>query len=161
MAVFQDSPTEPNTPIATESEDRFAAKSSRKCIVVAAAAILDGKKLMAAQRGYGKWEGWWEFPGGKLEPGEKADDALRRELREEMDTEIEVDQFYRTIVYDYEEFNMTMHLFLCHLKSNDFTLKEHKSMRWLRQDELEEVKWLPADVELISEWVSNGLPQPE
>lgn len=134
-----------------------SAETQRKRIVVAAAAIMEGDRVLAAQRGYGKWAGWWEFPGGKLEPGENAEEALKRELREEMDAEVVVDRFCRTIVYDYEEFNMTMHLYFCHLNGGTPTLKEHMSARWLSREELEEVQWLPADVELIAEWVKNGI----
>lgn len=131
----------------------------RKFIVVAAAAFLSEGRLLACERGYGKWKGWWEFPGGKVENGEAPEEALRREIREEMDAEISSCRFYETIVYDYEEFNMTMHLFVCALKDQQFKLKEHTDARWLGATELQSVRWLPADIELISRWNQTGLPE--
>lgn len=131
----------------------------RKSIVVAAAAFLHNGELLACERGYGKWKGWWEFPGGKVENGEKPEDALHREICEEMDAEIDNCRFYETIVYDYEEFNMTMHLFLCTMKDLKYNLKEHTNALWLSQHRLNDVKWLPADIELIERWIKSGLPK--
>lgn len=130
---------------------------ARRSIEVVAAAILDGNRVLAAQRGYGKWKGWWEFPGGKVEANETHQQALQREIREELDSDLVVDQFCRTIRYRYPEFDMTMHLYFCHLSNGIFTLKEHLDARWLAQSELQSVKWLPADIELINEWMENGI----
>lgn len=133
-------------------EKAMAERKLKRKIVVAAAVFVKDDKILAAQRGYGKWEGWWEFPGGKVESGEVPEETLRREIREEMDAEIEIGRFLETIEYEYEEFWMTMHLYVCRIKG-DFVVKEHKSVRWLGQDELHDVNWLPADIELISRMV--------
>lgn len=132
-----------------ESDFNPIACVEKRRIVVAAAVITDGQRILAMQRGYGKWKGWWEFPGGKVEQGETPESALCREIGEEMDAEIVVDRFLETIVYEYEEFLMTMHLFVCHLKEGGFTMKEHMDARWLGQEELMSVEWLPADIELM------------
>ena len=133
----------------------------RKTIEVAAAIILDAqRRIFATQRGYGEWKDWWEFPGGKIESGETPQEALRREIREELDAEIEVGRLLRTIDYDYPAFHLTMHCFLCRLSEHGttgknhgqaFTLLEHEAARWLKPTELHSVKWLPADVEIIEE----------
>ena len=122
-----------------------------KSIEVVAAVIFDEQgRIFATQRGYGEWKDWWEFPGGKVENGEKREQALKREIREELDAEIEVGELLRTIDYDYPAFHLTMHCFKCTLDS-DVTLKEHEAAKWLKPEELNTVQWLPADEEIINE----------
>ena len=120
-----------------------------KEIKVAAAIIVKDDKIFATQRGYGDWKDWWEFPGGKVEAGETAEEALERELREELDVEIAIDEFYRTVEYDYPKFHMKMDCYICHIAEGEPVLLEHEAAKWLRRDELGSVKWLPSDVELI------------
>ena len=122
-----------------------------KTIEVVAAVILDDEgRVFATQRGYGDWKDWWEFPGGKIEAGETPQQALKREIREELDAEIEVGELIRTIDYDYPQFHLTMHCFRCRLVGS-VTLKEHEAAKWLRREELSSVRWLPADEEIISD----------
>ena len=123
--------------------------NERKHIEVVAAIILRERRIFATQRGYGEWKDWWEFPGGKIEPGESPEDALKREIREELATEIEVDELLTTVEYDYPKFHLTMHCYLCTIISGDLTLLEHEDARWLALDELDCVKWLPADKDVI------------
>ena len=120
-----------------------------KRIEVVAAIIRRGGKIFATQRGYGPWKDWWEFPGGKMERGERPEEALVREIREELSTEISVDQLLHTVLWDYPEFHLTMHCYLCSLVSGELHLNEHESARWLRPDDLESVRWLPADEGLL------------
>lgn len=120
-----------------------------KTIKVVAAIIQDGDKIFATQRGYGEFKDGWEFPGGKIEEGETPEEALIREIREELDTEIEVGEQIDTVEYDYPEFHLTMHCFLCQVLSGDLTLKEHEAARWLTRETLDSVDWLPADEGLI------------
>ena len=121
-----------------------------KRIEVVADIIEDSEgRIFATQRGYGEWKDWWEFPGGKTEAGETARQALRREIREELDAEIEVGGLLQTIEYDYPAFHLTMHCFRCRLKGA-VTLLEHEAARWLRPEELHSVRWLPADEGLIN-----------
>ena len=123
----------------------------RKTIEVVAAIICDDEgRIFATQRGYGEWKDWWEFPGGKIEAGETPQQALQREIREELAAEIEVGKLLRTIDYDYPAFHLTMHCFLCRLKGN-ITLLEHEAAKWLAPSELTSVRWLPADIELIED----------
>ena len=122
---------------------------SKNIEVVAAIIIKDGK-LFATQRGYGEWKDWWEFPGGKIEPGELPEDALKREIREELATEIEVGDLLTTVEYDYPKFHLTMHCYLCSIISGKLSLLEHKDARWLGMEDLNLVKWLPADVEVVN-----------
>ena len=129
----------------------------RRIEVVAAVIRDDEGRIFATQRGYGEWKDWWEFPGGKIEPGESREQALRREIREELAADIEVGELLRTIDYDYPQFHLTMHCFKCRLKEqspmtneqSSFTLLEHEAARWLMPSELPSVRWLPADIELI------------
>jgi len=122
-----------------------------KTIEVVAAIIRRGNEIFATQRGYGEFKGGWEFPGGKMEPGETPEAALVREIEEELDTQIGVDKLIKTIDYDYPSFHLTMHCFLCHIVSGKLKLKEHESARWLTADTIEDVEWLPADWEIIDE----------
>lgn len=123
--------------------------NERKHIEVVAAIIVRDGRIFATQRGYGEWRDWWEFPGGKIEPGESTEDALKREIREELATEIEVDKLLTTVEYDYPKFHLTMHCYLCTIISGDLSLLEHEDARWLALDELDCVKWLPADKDVI------------
>ena len=124
-------------------------ENTGKQITVVAAIILDGKKLFATQRGYGEFKDGWEFPGGKIELGETPEQALKREIREELDTEIEVGELFDTVEYDYPAFHLTMHCFLCSVKSGELVLKEHEAAKWLTKESLNSVDWLPADKDLI------------
>ena len=120
-----------------------------KSIRVVAAIIINDGKVFATQRGYGDWKDWWEFPGGKIEPGESPEEALAREIREELDVEISIDKFYRTVEYDYPKFHLVMDCFICHIAEGEPVLLEHEAAKWLSPDELGSVQWLPSDVELI------------
>lgn len=127
-------------------------KKQMKTIEVVAAIIVDDAgRIFATQRGYGDWKDWWEFPGGKIEPGEQPQEALKREIREELDAAIEVGELLRTIEYDYPQFHLTMHCYRCSLADGHLTLLEHEAAKWLRPDELDSVRWLPADEDLIRE----------
>lgn len=120
----------------------------KKIEVVAAIIIRDGK-VFATQRGYGEWKDWWEFPGGKIEAGECPQEALVREIREELDAEIEVGELIETVEWDYPAFHLTMHCFICSLVSESMHLNEHEASAWLTRETLHSVKWLPADEGLI------------
>ncbi|MCR5708947.1 MAG: (deoxy)nucleoside triphosphate pyrophosphohydrolase [Bacteroidales bacterium] len=120
-----------------------------KRIEVVAAIIRRGDRIFATQRGYGEWKDWWEFPGGKMEPGETREEALVREIQEELSTGIGVDKFIYTVDYDYPKFHLTMHCYLCSLRSEALHLNEHEAARWLSADELDSVNWLPADRVLL------------
>ena len=120
----------------------------RKIEVVAAVLVRDGR-VFATQRGYGEFKDKWEFPGGKMEAGEGREEALRREIREELDAEIAVGKLLCTVEYDYPAFHLTMHCYLCSVVSGTLELKEHESARWLSADGLESVDWLPADIQVI------------
>ena len=123
--------------------------SGRKTIRVAAALILDNGRVFATQRGYGAYKDWWEFPGGKIEPGETPEEALKREIREELAAEIEVGDFLTTVEYDYPEFHLSMDCFWCRVLEGELKLLEHEAAKWLPLDDLLQVKWLPADLEVI------------
>ena len=120
-----------------------------KTIEVAAAIIIKEGKVFATQRGYGEWQGWWEFPGGKIEPGECPQDALKREIKEELDAEIEVGDLLETVEWDYPTFHLTMHCYICTLTSESMHLNEHEASAWLTKETLKSVKWLPADLVLL------------
>ena len=125
-----------------------------KTIRVVAAVIKatndNGEKIIfATERGYGEFKGGWEFPGGKIEPGETPQQALCREIMEELDTKIQVGDLIDTIEYDYPAFHLSMDCFWCEVLSGNLVLKEHEAARWLTSDELDSVEWLPADVTLI------------
>lgn len=122
-----------------------------KTIRVVAAIIIDDGKVFATQRGYGEFKDGWEFPGGKIEPNETPEDAIIREIREELDTEIQVMELLDTVEYDYPNFHLSMDCFICKIKSGDLVLKEHEAAVWLSKDNLYSVDWLPADEGLISQ----------
>ena len=123
--------------------------SGRKTIEVVAAIIRKGDKIFATQRGYGDFKDWWEFPGGKMETGETPEEALMREIREELDTEIHIDKFLYTVDWDYPQFHLTMHCFMCSLLNEALHLNEHEAARWLDKEEIHSVGWLPADEVLL------------
>ena len=131
-----------------------------KSIEVVAAVIRRGDKIFATQRGYGEFEGWWEFPGGKMEAGETPRDALRREIREELDSEVSVGELIRTVEWDYPSFHLTMHCYWCRLASGTLHLLEHEDARWLDAPQLDSVKWLPADLDILPQ-IKQGLARPE
>lgn len=120
-----------------------------KTINVVAAIICREDTIFATQRGYGEWKDWWEFPGGKVEAGESPEDALKREIREELSTDICIERFLCTVEYDYPQFHLTMHCYICSLLTEALHLNEHEDARWLTTDELDCVNWLPADVRVI------------
>lgn len=120
-----------------------------KTIEVVAGVIRDGEKIFATQRGYGDHKDGWEFPGGKMEPGETPQQALARELREELAVEVEVNEFICTVDYDYPKFHLTMHCFYCTVVSGELKLLEHEAARWLSASQLRDVDWLPADIEVV------------
>ena len=116
-----------------------------KKIEVVAAVILKERGCFATQRGYGEFEGLWEFPGGKIEPGENCDEALKREIEEELGVNIVVNDFLCTTDYDYPSFHITMHCYLCSIESGNIELREHRSACWLTVGSIDSVEWLPAD----------------
>ena len=120
-----------------------------KTVKVVAAIIIHDRKIFATQRGYGEFKDGWEFPGGKIEQGETSQEALVREIKEELDTEIEVKDFLETVEYDYPNFHLSMDCFFCTIKSGKLVLKEHEAAKWLTLDTLDIVNWLPADRGLI------------
>lgn len=135
-------------------------KDEKRVIRVVAAVIKSIRKdgecvVFATERGYGDYKGWWEFPGGKIEAGETPQAALKREIMEELDTEISVGDLIDTIEYDYPEFHLSMDCFWCEIVNGDLVLREHEAARWLAKDQLCEVKWLPADCKLLNGIVSS------
>ena len=120
-----------------------------KTIKVVAAIIRDQDRIFATQRGYGEFKDGWEFPGGKIEEGETPENALIREIREELDTEISVGEKITCVEYDYPKFHLSMDCFWAEIVSGDLVLKEHEAAKWLSREELDSVDWLPADLELI------------
>ena len=121
-----------------------------KTIEVVAAIIHRDGAYFATQRGYGEFEGMWEFPGGKIEPGESREDALKREIQEELGVDIYIKELLCTTEYDYPTFHLTMHCYLCSVASGEIELREHKSAQWLTAETLDTVEWLPADKEIIA-----------
>ena len=121
-----------------------------KVIEVVAAVIYKDGAYFTTQRGYGEFEGMWEFPGGKIEPGESRDVALKREIQEELGVDIAIENLLCTTEYDYPSFHLTMHCYICSIEAGEIVLREHKSARWLRPAELGSVEWLPADKDVIS-----------
>ena len=122
----------------------------RKHIEVVAAIIRDDEgRIFATQRGYGAMKDGWEFPGGKIEAGETPEQALRREIKEELDTLIVVENLFTTVEWDYPDFHLTMHCYWCRVESGELTLKEHEAARWLTIDQIDTVDWLPADKQIV------------
>lgn len=122
-----------------------------KTVRVVAAIIIENDKVFAIQRGYGEFKDGWEFPVGKIEPGETPEEAIVREIKEELDTEVEVIELLDTVEYDYPNFHLSMGCFICKIKSGDLVLKEHEAAKWLTKDTLGSVEWLPADMGLVGE----------
>ncbi len=120
-----------------------------KTVRVVAAVIRKDNKIFATQRGYGEFKDGWEFPGGKIEEGETPEQALTREIKEELDTEIQVGELIGTIEYDYPKFHLSMDCFWCEIMQGGLELKEHEAARWLSKEELYSVDWLPADVGVV------------
>lgn len=116
-----------------------------KTVHVVAALIINQDKVFATQRGYGEFKDGWEFPGGKIEPGETPEQAIKREIQEELATEIRVEKPLTTVEYDYPTFHLSMECFLCKVEKGNLTLLEHEAARWLSYDELDDLDWLPAD----------------
>lgn len=116
-----------------------------KTINVVAAVIRKGDKILATQRGYGEFKDGWEFPGGKIEPGERPEEALKREIKEELKAAISVGEDLGIVEYDYPNFHLNMRCFMCSLVSEDVTLLEHEAMKWLTAETIDTVNWLPAD----------------
>lgn len=128
-----------------------------KSIKVVAAIIREGDKVLATQRGYGEYKDWWEFPGGKIEPGETPEEALVREIHEELATSIEVERAVCDVSWDYPEFHLDMRCFLCSLEGERPTLLEHEDARWLSASDIESVRWLPADEQVIAAIREQGV----
>ena len=122
-----------------------------KTVRVVAAIIIENGKVFATQRGYGEFKDGWEFPGGKIEPGETPEEAIVREIKEELDTEVEVIELLDTVEYDYPNFHLSMGCFICKIKSGDLVLIEHEAAKWLTKDTLGSLEWLPADMGLVGE----------
>ena len=129
--------------------DREMERQRMKTIRVVAAIIIEKEKIFATQRGYGEFKDGWEFPGGKIELGETPEAAIVREIKEELDTEIEVVKLLDTVEYDYPQFHLSMDCFICKIKSGDLVLKEHEAAKWLTKENLDSVDWLPADLSLV------------
>ena len=124
-----------------------------KIVEVVAAIIFRDGELFATQRGYGEWKDWWEFPGGKMEAGESSEDALKREIREELSTDICIEEFLCTVEFVYPIFHLTMHCYICSLLTEALQLNEHEDARWLKGNELDSVKWLPADKIVVEQLI--------
>ena len=122
-----------------------------KTIQVVGAVIFHDGKLYATQRGYGVWQDYWEFPGGKIEPGETPEEALVREIREELDIRITVLNYLCSVEYDYPEFHLSMRCFRCRIEEGEPKLLEHEAARWLCKEELDSINWLPADLQILPE----------
>lgn len=120
-----------------------------KKIEVVAAIIRDKDKFLTTERGYGDLKGFWEFPGGKIEPNESQTDALKREIMEEMRAEISVGDFLTTVEYDYPDFHLIMHCYMCELSDENIDLLEHLDAKWLAADELDSLEWCPADILVV------------
>jgi len=135
--------------IAEMKQGEVLCKQSEQVRVVAAIIHDEQGRIFATQRGYGDYKDWWEFPGGKMEAGETPEEALKREIWEELETRIVVERLVETVEWDYPQFHLTMHCYLCHVESGLLELKEHEAAKWLDKDELESVNWLPADRKVV------------
>ena len=124
-------------------------------IKVVAAIIEKDGRIFATQRGYGAYKDWWEFPGGKIEAGETPEEALVREIKEELRAEIKVGDLFYTVEYDYPEFHMIMQCFLCRLISDEIELVEHEAAKWLGKEDIRSVKWLPSDIEIVDKLIQK------
>ena len=122
-----------------------------KKIEVVAAILRKDDRIFATEKGYGEFKGYWEFPGGKVEPGESLEEALRREIREELQVEIHIEEKFTELDYDYPKFHLTMHCYFCSVVSGEIKLVEATEGKWLRKEEVDSVRWLPADISLIKE----------
>ena len=131
-------------------------KEVKQIEVVAAIIHDDEGRIFATQRGYGEMKDGWEFPGGKIEPGESTEEALKREIWEELETKIVVEKLVQTVEWDYPAFHLTMHCFWCHIESGSLKLKEHEAAKWLTKDQLDSVDWLPAD-RIVVETIKNEM----
>ena len=130
---------------------------SLKRVEVVAAIIVRGDTVLATQRGYGEFEGWWEFPGGKVDAGETPEEALVREIHEEMNAAIVVERYLCTAEHDYETFHLSMRCYICSLVDDKFELLEHHAAKWLNAAHLDEVEWLPADIQVVDAIKAAGL----
>ena len=126
-----------------------------RTVRVAAAIIVRDDRIFATQRGYGDYKDWWEFPGGKLEEGETAEEALIREIREELRAEVEVGSLFSTVEYDYPKFHLVMYCYLCRLATDEVELVEHEAACWLGKKDIRAVRWLPSDIEVVDKLVSE------
>lgn len=131
------------------TETQAPTDTPRKRIEVVAAIIRHEGRILAAQRGYGEFKDGWEFPGGKMEPGETPERAIVREIEEELAVRVKPEVLLTTVEYDYPTFHLTMHCFLSTIEAGEIEMKEHEALRWLAPDELDRVEWLPADVEVV------------
>ena len=122
-----------------------------KNIEVVAAILRKEDRIFATEKGYGEFKGYWEFPGGKVQIGESLEEALRREIREELQAEIQIEEKFTKLDYDYPHFHLTMHCYFCSVVSGEIKLVEATEGKWLRKEELDSVRWLPADISLIEE----------
>ena len=120
-----------------------------KTIKVVAAVIKRNNKIFVTQRGYGEFKDGWEFPGRKVEKGETKEEALIREIKEELDTVIKVDSYLDTIEYDYPDFHLSMDCFVCSIVEGNLVLKEHEDSKWIKKEEIDTLNWLPADLVII------------
>ena len=120
-----------------------------KTIQVVAAIIIDNNRIFATQRGYGEFKDGWEFPGGKIEEGETPEEALIREIREELDTVISIEEYLCTVNHDYPKFHLTMHCYVCSVIDGSLTLREHEAAKWLDWEHFRDVEWLPADIDVV------------
>ncbi|MCR5539096.1 MAG: (deoxy)nucleoside triphosphate pyrophosphohydrolase [Lachnospiraceae bacterium] len=121
----------------------------KKTIRVTAAVIHEDGRIFATQRGYGDYKDWWEFPGGKIEPGESPEECVVREIREELSATVAVERKLCTVEWDYPKFHLSMDCFLCRVAEGELRLLEHEAARWLSRDETDSVHWLPSDVEVL------------
>ena len=126
-----------------------------KRIEVVAAIIKKNGKYLATQRGYGDLKGGWEFPGGKMEEGEDREEALIREIKEELDAQINIEKYFTTVEYDYKSFYLIMHCFICNLIDENISLLEHSNAAWLDKNELGKLDWLPADIEVVESLIMD------